>query len=46
MILNCDETAWRLYPNNILTWWDTAADSVSIHIQGDEKEALTVLATI
>jgi hypothetical protein len=46
MILNCDETSWRLYPNNILTWWDTGADDVSIHIQGDEKEALTVLATV
>jgi hypothetical protein len=46
MILNCDETAWRLYPNNIRTWWDTAADDVFIHIQGEEKETLTVLATI
>jgi hypothetical protein len=46
MIINCDETAWRLYPNNILTWWETGADDVSIYVQGDEKEAVTVLATI
>jgi hypothetical protein len=46
MILNCDETVWCLSPNNILTWWDTAADGVPIHIQGREKEALTVLARI
>jgi hypothetical protein len=46
MILNCDEIAWRLDPNSILTWWDTAADDLSIHIQGDEKETLTGLTTI
>jgi hypothetical protein len=32
LILNCDETAWQLYPNNILTWWETGIDDVSIHI--------------
>jgi hypothetical protein len=46
LILNCDETAWRLYPEGILTWWDTGADNVSISIQGDEKDSMTVLATI
>jgi hypothetical protein len=40
MIVNCDETSWRLYRNNILTWWDTAADDVSIPIQGDEFASL------
>ena len=46
LILNCDETAWRLYPNNILTWWNTGDDDVSIHVNGDEKGCFTVLATI
>jgi hypothetical protein len=46
LILNCDETAWRLYPNNILTWWNTGTDDVSIHVNGDEKGMITVLATI
>jgi hypothetical protein len=46
LILNCDETSWRLYPNNILTWWTTGADDVSIHVKGDEKGCITVLATI
>jgi hypothetical protein len=45
-ILNCDETAWRLYPNNILTWWPTGTDDVSIHVDGNEKGCITVLATI
>jgi hypothetical protein len=44
MILNCDETSWRLYLNTILTWWDTAAH-VFIHVQGEEKDCLTVLVT-
>jgi hypothetical protein len=46
LILNCDETAWRLYPENILTWWDTGMDDVSIHADGDEKGCMTVLATV
>jgi hypothetical protein len=45
-ILNCDETAWKLYPNNILTWWEIGADDVSIKVDGDEKGMITVLATI
>jgi hypothetical protein len=46
LILNCDEPTWRLYPNNILTWWETGQEDVSIHIDGDEKGTMTVLATI
>jgi hypothetical protein len=46
MIINCDETAWRFYPNKILAWWEIDADDISISVQGDEKEAVTVLATI
>jgi hypothetical protein len=45
-IINCDETCWRLYPNNILTWWSTGADGVSTYIHGDEKDAMAILATI
>jgi hypothetical protein len=46
LIINCDETSWRLFPDNILTWWQTGEDEVSTFIQGDEKDCLTVLATI
>jgi hypothetical protein len=35
-----------LYPNNILTWWNTGSDDVSTYIDGDEKGCITVLATI
>lgn len=45
-ILNCDETSWRIYPNGILTWAEKGSNSVQTQIQGDEKECITVLATI
>jgi hypothetical protein len=32
--------------NNILTWWETGADGMSIHVDGDDKVTMTVLATI
>jgi hypothetical protein len=46
LILNCDETAWRVYPGNILTGWDTGADDVCVHVDGHEKSSITVLATL
>ena len=45
-IINCDETSWKLYPNGILTWAETGAEDVSVGILGDEKECLTVLASV
>jgi hypothetical protein len=44
--MNCDETSWKLFPSNIFTWWETSAEDVTTFIQGDEKERMTVLATI
>jgi hypothetical protein len=32
--------------NNILAWWDTGVDDVSVHVNGDEKSDFTVLATV
>jgi hypothetical protein len=45
-ILNCDETMWRLCPHDVLTWVKTKADDVSIYIDGDEKDGITVRATV
>ena len=45
-ILNCDETSWKVFPNNILTWANVGAESVPLKVNGDEKECLTVLATV
>ena len=45
-ILNCDETSWKLYPGNILTWARCRSENVRINVHGDEKECITVLATI
>lgn len=46
LILNCDETFWRVFPGAIMTWAQTNAESVTIDIKGSEKDGLTVLATI
>ena len=45
-IVNCDETSWKLYPSGILTWADVGSEDVQIQIHGDEKECLTVLASV
>ena len=45
-ILNCDETSWKLHSGNILTWARCGSENVRIDIRGDEKECITVLATI
>jgi hypothetical protein len=46
LVLNCDETSWKLYPNSILTWTDAGSQSVKISITGNEKDAFTVMATV
>jgi transposase len=46
LIINCHQTCWHLYPNHISTWWLTGVDDGSTDIHGDEKDAMTVLATI
>ena len=45
-VLNCDETAWYVYPNGILTWVLTGSEDVSVNITGNEKDCLIVLATV
>jgi hypothetical protein len=46
LILNADETSWCLYPRGVTTWASRGAENVVIGIRGDEKECLTVMATI
>ena len=45
-IINCDETSWRAFPNGILTWAETGSDSININVMSNEKESLTVIASI
>ena len=45
-VYNCDETAWRLFPNGLLTWAQRGSDNVTITTKDDEKKCLTALATI
>ena len=45
-VFNCDETSWKLFPSGLLTWADTGAENVSTLMAGDEKDCLTVMATV
>jgi hypothetical protein len=45
-ILNANETNWLLFPKGLLMWALTGATSVPIHINGDEKDSLSVMATV
>jgi hypothetical protein len=45
-ILNVDETAWRVYPTGLRTWAEKGSQGVQINIAGNEKDSLTVLATV
>jgi hypothetical protein len=45
-IINCDETAWQVVPNGLLTWAPVGADGVSVELNANEKEIITVLASI
>ena len=45
-VYNCDETAWKLFPNGLLTWAQRGGDNVAITTASEEKKCLTALATI
>ena len=45
-ILNCDETGYALKPKGILTWSQVNVDYNSRHSLKNEKQQITVLATI
>jgi hypothetical protein len=46
MIANCDETAWRIIPDGLLTWAPVGRDGVLLQLDGKEKDSVTVLASI
>jgi hypothetical protein len=45
-IVNCDESAWLLHPKGILTWADLGCQIVHAKINGDEKDSVTVIASV
>lgn len=45
-ILNCDETGWKLFPKGILTWSEKGRDHNSRLSLMNDKDQVTVLATI
>lgn len=46
LIINCDETGWKLFPTHILTWAETGVDNVGRASLINDKTQVTVLATI
>jgi hypothetical protein len=45
-ILNCDEMAWKILSNDLLTYPQLGADSVSVGAMLSDKDATTALGTI
>ena len=45
-IVNCDETSYCLYPKGLLTWAIVGEDNVKTLIRGNEKDNITVIASI
>lgn len=45
-IVNMDETHWQTFPNGIMTWRAKGDDAIQVRIDGNEKQGLTVLASI
>jgi hypothetical protein len=45
-ITNNDETAWRVVPNGLLTRVPIRKDSVSVFVNMNGKDAITVLASV
>jgi predicted transposase YbfD/YdcC len=45
-IVNCDETFWLLHPRSILTCVDMGCQTVHARITGDEKDRITVVASV
>jgi hypothetical protein len=46
LIVNCDETAWRILPRGLLTWAPVGTDAVTVRLDGSEKDCVTVLASV
>jgi hypothetical protein len=45
-IINCDETAWLVWPKGLLTWNHKGATDVHVTIPGCDKDSLTVTAAV
>jgi hypothetical protein len=45
-IINCDETAWKVMSNGLLTWARVGTHSVAVEARLNEKDAITVFASV
>ena len=46
LIVNCDETSWKVHPDNILTWAQKGTDTTPLAFNGSDKDCITVLASV
>jgi hypothetical protein len=45
-IVNCNELAWLLSSNCLVAWAEPGSEPISAKINGNEKDCLTVLASM
>jgi hypothetical protein len=45
-VVNCDETAWRVIPSGLLTWATVGADGITVNVNANDEECVTVLASM
>jgi hypothetical protein len=45
-VVNCDETAWWIIPQGLLCWDPVGQEGVSVTIDGNDKDAITALASV
>jgi hypothetical protein len=45
-IINYNETSWKVIPNGLLTWAFVARDPVSIALNAEDKDSMTILASV
>jgi hypothetical protein len=46
LVVNCDETAWRLVPTGLMTWAPVGAENVRVDPGTNEKDSVTILASV
>jgi hypothetical protein len=45
-VVDCDETAWHIVPNGLLTWAPAGEQDVSVSLKANDKDAITVFASV
>lgn len=46
LVVNCDETAWRIVPSGLVTWAPVGEENIRVCPGANEKDSVTVLASV